>query len=134
MITNTISKDQSVSGWINGFIGVLLFSGSMPATKFAVLTTWKSFSDWFCCFSGNFGFPDWRYLNVVMLCRLGYAEGAKLSKTLEGWQVISWALIGLSSTFSSRAGKHRNVRYYNRGGFMCGRNQKVCEIKFYYPL
>ncbi|MEP5698206.1 MAG: DMT family transporter, partial [Sneathiella sp.] len=24
---------------------------------------------------------------------LGYAEGAKLSKTLGGWQVISWALL-----------------------------------------
>jgi hypothetical protein len=23
-MTNTISKDQAVSGWINGFIGVLL--------------------------------------------------------------------------------------------------------------
>jgi prepilin signal peptidase PulO-like enzyme (type II secretory pathway) len=37
MMTNTISKDQAVSGWINGFIGVLLFSGSMPATKLAVM-------------------------------------------------------------------------------------------------
>jgi drug/metabolite transporter (DMT)-like permease len=27
------------------------------------------------------------------LCGLGYAEGAKLSKTLGGWQVISWALV-----------------------------------------
>ncbi len=37
MMTETISKDQAVSGWINGFIGVLLFSGSMPATKLAVM-------------------------------------------------------------------------------------------------
>ncbi|WP_316633884.1 DMT family transporter [uncultured Flavobacterium sp.] len=29
----------------------------------------------------------------VVLCGLGYAEGAKLSKTLGGWQVISWALV-----------------------------------------
>ncbi len=36
-MTDTISKDQAVSGWINGFIGVLLFSGSMPATKLAVM-------------------------------------------------------------------------------------------------
>ncbi|MGE8241518.1 MAG: DMT family transporter [Sphingobacterium sp.] len=29
----------------------------------------------------------------VILCGLGYAEGGKLSKTLGGWQVISWALV-----------------------------------------
>ncbi|MCW3118246.1 MAG: family transporter [Chitinophagaceae bacterium] len=32
-------------------------------------------------------------LLAVILCGLGYAEGAKLSKTLGGWQVISWALV-----------------------------------------
>lgn len=32
-------------------------------------------------------------LVAVILCGLGYAEGAKLSKTLGGWQVISWALV-----------------------------------------
>lgn len=32
-------------------------------------------------------------LGAVMLCGLGYAEGAKLSRTLGGWQVISWALV-----------------------------------------
>ncbi|MFP3516542.1 DMT family transporter [Pseudomonas sp. SIMBA_077] len=31
-------------------------------------------------------------LLAVLICGLGYAEGAKLSKTLGGWQVISWAL------------------------------------------
>ncbi|MBB1150500.1 MULTISPECIES: DMT family transporter [unclassified Myroides] len=30
--------NNTSSGWINGFIGVLLFSGSMPATKVAVLS------------------------------------------------------------------------------------------------
>ncbi len=30
---------------------------------------------------------------AVILCGLGYAEGAKLTKTLGGWQVISWALV-----------------------------------------
>ncbi len=30
---------------------------------------------------------------AVILCGLGYAEGAKLSKSLGGWQVISWALV-----------------------------------------
>lgn len=30
---------------------------------------------------------------AVVLCGLGYAEGAKLSRELGGWQVISWALV-----------------------------------------
>ncbi|MEC4113347.1 DMT family transporter [Myroides pelagicus] len=30
------AKEKSSSGWLNGFIGVLLFAGSMPATKMAV--------------------------------------------------------------------------------------------------
>lgn len=30
-------KEDSRSGWINGFIGVLIFSGSLPATKVAIL-------------------------------------------------------------------------------------------------
>jgi drug/metabolite transporter (DMT)-like permease len=29
----------------------------------------------------------------ILLCGLGYAEGAKLSRRLGGWQVISWALV-----------------------------------------
>ena len=29
----------------------------------------------------------------IILCGLGYAEGAKLSRRLGGWQVISWALV-----------------------------------------
>jgi drug/metabolite transporter (DMT)-like permease len=31
-------------------------------------------------------------LGAIVLCGLGYAEGAKLSRKLGGWQVISWAL------------------------------------------
>ncbi|WP_028693930.1 DMT family transporter [Pseudomonas cremoricolorata] len=30
---------------------------------------------------------------AVVVCGLGYAEGARLSRTLGGWQVISWALL-----------------------------------------
>ncbi|WFU41352.1 DMT family transporter [Bradyrhizobium sp. CB82] len=30
---------------------------------------------------------------AILLCGLGYAEGATLSRRLGGWQVISWALI-----------------------------------------
>lgn len=36
---------------------------------------------------------DLLMLLAIILCGLGYAEGGKLSKTLGGWQVISWALI-----------------------------------------
>lgn len=32
-------------------------------------------------------------LAAVVVCGLGYAEGAHLSRTLGGWQVISWALV-----------------------------------------
>jgi drug/metabolite transporter (DMT)-like permease len=32
-------------------------------------------------------------LAAIVVCGLGYAEGAKLSRTLGGWQVISWALV-----------------------------------------
>jgi drug/metabolite transporter (DMT)-like permease len=30
---------------------------------------------------------------AIVLCGLGYAEGATLSRRLGGWQVISWALV-----------------------------------------
>lgn len=32
-------------------------------------------------------------LAAILMCGLGYAEGARLSRTLGGWQVISWALV-----------------------------------------
>ena len=32
-------------------------------------------------------------LLAVIVCGLGYAEGAKLARVLGGWQVISWALV-----------------------------------------
>jgi len=32
-------------------------------------------------------------LAAIVVCGLGYAEGAKLSRRLGGWQVISWALV-----------------------------------------
>ena len=36
---------------------------------------------------------DGLMLAAIVVCGLGYAEGAKLSRTLGGWQVISWALL-----------------------------------------
>lgn len=187
-----MSTNKSINGWINGFIGVLLFSGSMPATKlavlemnpifvtisrgaiagilaltvlllnkeklpaknqifslvlvaigcvigfpllstfalqylssahsivflgilplmtaiFAVLRGGEKPNCIFWLFSGIGSFLVIGYavsqgvsispignilmLFAVILCGLGYAEGAKLSKTLGGWQVISWALV-----------------------------------------
>jgi drug/metabolite transporter (DMT)-like permease len=35
---------------------------------------------------------DGLMLAAIVVCGLGYAEGAKLSRALGGWQVISWAL------------------------------------------
>jgi len=36
---------------------------------------------------------DLLMLAAIIVCGLGYAEGAKLSRQLGGWQVISWALV-----------------------------------------
>lgn len=38
-------------------------------------------------------FGDALMLAAIVVCGLGYAEGAKLSRKLGGWQVISWALV-----------------------------------------
>ncbi len=191
-ISITKVKEDSAKGWLNGFIGVLLFSGSLPATRIAVLefnplfltlarasiagilaliallvfkekrpqrkqllplaivalgvvvgfpllsalalqhvTSAHSivfvgilpvatavFGIWrggekpkpiFWLFStigsllvvgyavaqGLHASPlgDILMLAAVVLCGLGYAEGAKLTKILGGWQVISWALV-----------------------------------------
>lgn len=186
------AKQLNANGWLNGFIGVLLFSGSLPATKLAIL----GFSPLFLTFARAsiagllalaalsifkqkrpnrkqivpliivalgvvLGYPllsalalqhitsahsivfvgllplatalfgVWRggerpgplfwlfsiagsllvigyaaaqgltaspvgdllMLAAIIVCGLGYAEGARLSKTLGGWQVISWALL-----------------------------------------
>lgn len=40
---------------------------------------------------------------AVVLCGLGYAEGAKLSRRLGGWQVISWALVLALPTMAALA-------------------------------
>jgi drug/metabolite transporter (DMT)-like permease len=36
---------------------------------------------------------DGLMLGAIIVCGLGYAEGARLSRRLGGWQVISWALV-----------------------------------------
>lgn len=186
------TTEKTASGWLNGFIGVLIFSGSLPATRVAVLEfepvfltvarasiaailalcmlllfnekrpaksqlfslaivalgvvlgfplltalalqyvtsahsivfvgllplataafgVWRGGERprpvfWFFSVLGSLlvvGFAisqgltasaagDILMLLAILACGLGYAEGAKLSRTLGGWQVISWALV-----------------------------------------
>ncbi|MDI3275635.1 DMT family transporter [Pseudomonas sp. AL03] len=186
------TTEKTASGWLNGFIGVLIFSGSLPATRLAVLEFDPVFLTvaraaiagvlalcmlvlfkenrpakrqllplvivamgvvvgfplltalalqhvtsahsivfvgllplatavfgvlrggerprpvfWFFSVLGStlvVGFAisqgltasptgDVLMLLAILACGLGYAEGAKLSRTLGGWQVISWALV-----------------------------------------
>lgn len=183
---------EKTSGWINGFIGVVIFSGSLPATRLAVLefdpvfltvlraaiagvlavallwlfrerrpTRDKWLSLFIVAMGVVLGFPlltalalqhvtsahsivfvgllplataifgvlrggerprpvfwifsvlgsalvvgfaisqgltasptgDLLMLAAIVACGLGYAEGAKLSRSLGGWQVICWALV-----------------------------------------
>jgi len=184
--------DSSTQGWINGFIGVVIFSGSLPATRVAVMEFDPVFltmlratlaailglcllrlfkekrptrAQWvplvIVALGVVIGFPlltalalqyvtsahsivfigllplataifgvlrggerpravfwlfslagsalvmgyafaqglsaapagDVLMLLAVLVCGLGYAEGAKLSRSLGGWQVICWALV-----------------------------------------
>lgn len=184
--------DRSAAGWINGFLGVIIFSGSLPATRVAVLDFDPLFltvaratiaailaasmlalfrqkrpaggdivplivtaagvvigfplltalalqhvtaahsivfvgllplataifavirggerpkpAFWLFSILGSalvVGFAlsqgitaaplgDMLMLGAIIVCGLGYAEGAKLSRRLGGWQVICWALV-----------------------------------------
>lgn len=54
-------------------------------------------------------------LAAVIVCGLGYAEGARLSRHLGGWQVISWALtlalpLTLAVTLSTMPASFAHVR------------------------
>lgn len=53
-------------------------------------------------------------LAAVIICGLGYAEGARLSRRLGGWQVICWALVlslplMLPATYLTRPDSFANV-------------------------
>lgn len=184
--------DRTLSGWLNGFVGVVIFSGSLPATRVAVMQFDPVFltaaraaivgllglallalfresrpsrrdivplivvslgvvvgfplltalalqhvtsahsivfigllplataifgvirggerpKPLFWLFSGLgsalvVGFALWQgiaaslvgdalMLAAIIVCGLGYAEGARLSRELGGWQVICWALV-----------------------------------------
>jgi drug/metabolite transporter (DMT)-like permease len=43
--------------------------------------------------AGGISLGDGMMLGAIVICGLGYAEGAKLSRRLGGWQVVSWALV-----------------------------------------
>ena len=62
--------------WIFSVLGSLLVMGFALSQSAAVSLT-----------------GDLLMLAAVVACGLGYAEGAKLTRVLGGWQVISWALI-----------------------------------------
>ncbi len=186
------SASLTTQGWINGFIGVVIFSGSLPATRLAVMEFDPVFltmlraaiaavlallllwlfkhkrpvrAQWLALVTVSFGvvigFPlltalalqtvtsahsivfigllplatavfavlrggerpkpmfwlfstlgsllvvgyacvqglsaaplgDLLMVLAVLVCGLGYAEGARLSRSLGGWQVICWALV-----------------------------------------
>ncbi|MEN3388246.1 DMT family transporter [Brucella melitensis] len=135
---------NKTAGWINGFLGVLIFSGSLPATRLAVIDIDPTFLTmarasiagllgmvFLLLFREPFprksdavslvvvalgvvvGFPLLTGLalqhmtsaraivfigllplsTAIIVCGLGYAEGARLSRRLGGWQVICWALV-----------------------------------------
>lgn len=62
--------------WVFSVIGSLLVMGFALSQNASVSLT-----------------GDLLMLSAVIACGLGYAEGAKLTRILGGWQVISWALI-----------------------------------------
>lgn len=62
--------------WIFSVLGSLLVMGFALSQSVAISLT-----------------GDVLMLAAVVVCGLGYAEGAKLTRVLGGWQVISWALI-----------------------------------------
>lgn len=96
-----------------GFIGVLGFSGSLPATRVAVEGLDPTFVGVgravvaglvaVLVFAGaqGAGLPsaaDGLVLVAVAFAALGYAKGGALSRELGGWQTICWApgMVGAS--------------------------------------
>jgi drug/metabolite transporter (DMT)-like permease len=111
--------ERSTAGWGSGLLGVVIFSGSLPATRIAVggftplfLTSARA------VIAALLGIallatlrqkrPDAGDLGPLAIVALGVvvgfplltaqalltiSEGATLSRRLGGWQVISWALL-----------------------------------------
>lgn len=87
------------------FIGLLplatalfgvLRGGERPRPAFWLFSTMGSLSVAGFALSRSDGASlagDLLMVAAILLCGLGYAEGATLSRRLGGWQVISWALV-----------------------------------------
>lgn len=65
-----------IAFWLFSFLGALLVAG------FALLKS-----------ADVSLIGDLLMIGAILVCGLGYAEGAVLSRRLGGWQVISWALV-----------------------------------------
>ncbi|CAO4175175.1 DMT family transporter [Methylorubrum populi] len=76
--------------------GVLLRGGERPRPAFWLFSGLGSLLvAGFALARSEGGDPagDLSMLAAILLCGAGYAEGARLSRRLGGWQVISWALV-----------------------------------------
>jgi drug/metabolite transporter (DMT)-like permease len=74
----------------------VLRGGERPAPAFWLFSCLGSaFVAGFAAYESGSGLArgDIFMLSAIVVCGLGYAEGAKLSRVLGGWQVISWALV-----------------------------------------
>jgi drug/metabolite transporter (DMT)-like permease len=70
--------------------------GERPRLQFWLFSTFGAATVAGFALSGSAGgsvMGDLLMIAAVLLCGLGYAEGATLSRRLGGWQVISWALL-----------------------------------------
>ncbi len=87
------------------FIGLLplstaifgvLRAGERPGLPFWIFACIGSaIVGWFALSSGlsNSIMGNVYMAGAIIICGFGYAEGARLARTLGGWQVISWALV-----------------------------------------
>jgi len=74
----------------------VLRNGEHPSIRFWVFSLCGAAAVLFYALTQTHGGSlagDGLMLAAILVCGLGYAEGASLSRNLGGWQVISWALI-----------------------------------------
>ena len=74
----------------------VLRGGERPKPAFWAFSLLGAFSVAAFAFSQSGAAPisgDLLMVAAILVCGLGYAEGATLSRRLGGWQVISWALV-----------------------------------------
>ncbi|NVN44075.1 DMT family transporter [Asaia siamensis] len=74
----------------------VLRNGEHPSLRFWIFSLCGAAAVLFYALTQTHGgslIGDGLMLASILVCGLGYAEGAALSRRLGGWQVISWALI-----------------------------------------